>query len=216
MEWRNRAACIKLPNELFFNHKGNKTSDQNFWKANECCRSCPVKLECLTEAINYNYETGLFALPERVRRRIKKKNVKDLRTFMRETFKVMDIIDPKFDNNGKLLSKRCLRCHRVTKGYSKDYENWGGKSHICISCFISVEDRTQLNKLLDRERPSKSIPHFNSHGELISKKCTKGWERKDATGFSRRPQGIGGKTSWCKDCTRKNLKAWQERKANEL
>ncbi len=49
---------------------------------------------------------------------------------MLDTFKTMDVIEPAFDNKGKLLRKRCLRCHRLVKGYSKDNSNWGGFNHI--------------------------------------------------------------------------------------
>ena len=55
------------------------------------------------------------------------------------------------------------------------------------------------------------MPDFDNHGQLVSKRCTKCWERKIANEFSKRPQGIGGKTSWCKLCTRKNLEQWQAR-----
>ena len=60
------------------------------------------------------------------------------------------------------------------------------------------------------------MPEFDSYGQLVTKRCTKCWERKIANEFSRRPQGIGGKTSWCKACTRKNLEIWQEKQKNKV
>jgi len=60
------------------------------------------------------------------------------------------------------------------------------------------------------------MPEFDSYGQLVSKCCTKCGERKIAEEFSKRPQGIGGKTSWCKACTRKNLEIWQEKQKNKV
>lgn len=210
MKWLNRASCKDVDTNLFINPSRRKYSDLNIWNAYKMCRECPVNIDCLTYALDNDLEYGLYALPERVRRRIRKKS--DLRKYMLDTFKTMDVIEPAFDNKGKLLRKRCLRCHRLVKGYSKDNSNWGGFNHICISCYISIKDKKRVDKLLDRDKASQSMPIFDSYGNLESKRCTKCWVRQDANSFSNRPAGIGGKTSWCKGCTRDNLKKWLDKK----
>lgn len=210
MKWLNRASCKDVDTNLFINPSRRKYSDLNIWNAYKMCRECPVNIDCLTYALDNDLEYGLYALPERVRRRIRKKT--DLRKYMLDTFKTMDVIEPAFDNKGKLLRKRCLRCHRLVKGYSKDNSNWGGFNHICISCYISIKDKKRVDKLLDRDKASQSMPIFDSYGNLESKRCTKCWVRQDANSFSNRPAGIGGKTSWCKGCTRDNLKKWLDKK----
>lgn len=211
MGWQDEALCKTLPNAMFFPNTDPKITDQQLWEAHKVCRECPVNYECLIEAVNEEYEYGLFCLPERVRKRFRTKPPTDLEKTMNETFKTIEIIEPKFDKNGRLDKKRCLRCNRMTRGYAKDFGNWGGRSHICVSCHIEIQNNKQADKLLDREKPSKSMPEFNNHGQLVSKRCTKCWTRKEANEFSKRPQGIGGKTSWCKLCTRKNLEEWQKK-----
>ena len=211
MGWQDEALCKTLPNAMFFPNTDSDVTDKQLWDAHKSCRDCPVNYECLAEALNGEYEFGLFCIPERVRKRFRTKAPVDLYKTMLETFKTIDIIAPAFDKRGKLLRKRCLRCNRVTRGFAKDTSNWGGRSHICVSCHIQITNNKQADKLLDREKPSKSMPDFDNHGQLVSKRCTKCWERKVASEFSKRPQGIGGKTSWCKLCTRKNLEQWQAR-----
>ena len=82
--------------------------------------------------------------------------------------------------------------------------------------YRNTKQQTSRYKLLDREKPSKSRPEFDSYGQLVSKCCTKCGERKIAQEFSKRPQGIGGKTSWCKACTRKNLELWQQKQNKKV
>ena len=211
MGWQENALCRTLPTAMFFPKTDPEITDQQLWEAHNTCRDCPVNYDCLAEALNGEYEFGLFCLPERVRKRFRTKAPVDLYKTMLETFKTIEIIAPVFDKYGKLLRKRCLRCNRVTRGFAKDTSNWGGRSHICVSCHIQITNNKQADKLLDREKPSKSMPDFDNYGQLVSKRCTKCWERKVASEFSKRPQGIGGKTSWCKLCTRKNLEQWQAR-----
>jgi|TARA_B100001939_G_C16696940_1_gene511162 hypothetical protein len=210
MTWRNRASCLNIPTNIFFPGT-DKQTDKRYWDTHTMCRECPVNVDCLADALNNNYEIGLFCMPERVRRRFKAKPPQNLFITMRETFTTLDIIAAEFNKDGSLLRKRCLRCNRKSKGFPKDFQNWGGRSHICVSCHIAISNNKQADKLLDREKPSKALPEFDSHGQLITKKCTKCWERKEADQFSKRPQGIGGKTSWCKACTRKNLEQWVAR-----
>ena len=212
MNWRNRAACLNMNTDIFFPSKGNIT-DKQYWQASLICRECPVNAECLTEALNSNISNGLFCLPERVRKRFKNKKINNIANTINETFKTIDIIDPTFDNKGKLIKKRCLRCNRYCKGYATDFENWGAKSHICVSCYIEIQNNKHIDKLLEIEKkPSKSMPEFDNHGILISKKCTKCWKRKEAKEFTKRPKGIGMKTSWCKVCLNKNLQNWHNKK----
>ena len=199
-----------MPTHLFFPGTDERT-DKQYWETHSICRDCPVNLQCLLFALDEDLEYGLYCLPERVRRRFKTKPPADIKKTMQETFTTIDIIEAEFDYHGKLIKKRCLRCNRKTRGFYKDYENWGGKSHICVSCHIEIQNNKQVDKLLDREKPSKSRPEFDSYGQLVSKHCTRCNIRKDAIAFSKRPQGIGGKTSWCKECARKNLEIWQQK-----
>tara|TARA_R100000742_G_C4262018_1_gene79824 strand:- start:46 stop:702 length:657 start_codon:yes stop_codon:yes gene_type:complete len=212
MSWTDRAACKHVNNDWFFITNSTKITDKQYWNIHLLCRDCPVNKECLTMAIKEDYKFGIFALPERVRRRFKNKIDSKLKSKLKETYKTLDIINPTFDKEERLVSKRCLKCNRHSRGFYKDYENWGGKSHICVSCHISNENNKHVDKFLDREKPSKAEPEFDSHGRLISKRCTKCWKRKKAERFSKRPRGIGGKTSWCRVCVRKNLEIWQEKK----
>jgi WhiB family redox-sensing transcriptional regulator len=212
MEWQNRAACKDVNTELFFPVQGNLT-DQQYWQASEICKECPVNVACLKMALDQGISNGLFCLPERVRKRFKNKKIDNLSNTVKETFKIMDIIDPSFNSKGKLIKKRCLRCNRYGKGFAADCENWGAKSHICVSCYIEIENNKHIDKLLEIEKkPSKSMPEFDDHGILLNKKCTKCWKRKDTKDFTKRPKGIGSRTSWCKVCLNKNLQDWHNKK----
>ena len=213
MQWQDGANCLGLDTNLFINPNRHKYTDKEVWNTFNICRSCPVNLDCLTYALNSDLEYGLYALPERVRRRIRNKD--NLKKYMEDMYKTLDVLDATFDNKGKLIKKRCLRCHRYVKGFSKDNTNWGGFNHICISCYISTKDKKRVDKLLDRDKASQSMPVFSKHGILESKNCTKCGKRQEANNFSNRPAGIGGKTSWCKNCTRDNLKKWLEKKKKE-
>jgi len=212
MSWRDRAACIDIKTDIFFPNDGSLT-DKQYWQAALICNECPVNAECLQEAINKKTTQGTFCFPERVRKRFKNKKLTNIQVTIKETFKIIEIMDPTFNNKGKLIKKRCLRCNRYCKGFAADHENWGAKSHICVSCYIEIENNKHIDKLLEIEKkPSKSMPEFDNHGILISKKCTKCWERKEANEFTKRPKGIGNKTSWCKDCLNKNLQDWHDKK----
>jgi len=211
MTWQDKALCNGMPTTIYFSTKPQHT-DKQYWDAHLTCRECPVNYQCLKFALDCDLEYGLYCLPERVRRRFKTKPPKDLKKTMHETFTTLDVIEAEFDNKGKLLRKRCLRCNRKTRGFGRDSENWGARSHICVSCHIEIQNNKQVDKLLDREKPSKSMPNFNSYGQLIDKNCTRCGVRKKADQFSKRPQGIGGKTSWCKLCSRKNLELWQQKR----
>jgi len=146
MEWLNRAACKDLDTNIFINPSRKKYSDQDLWATNLMCRECPVNIKCLTKALDDDLEYGLYGLPERVRRRIRSKD--NLKAYMVNTFKTIDVIDPTFNKDGKLVKKRCLRCHRYVKGYIKDNANWGGFNHICVSCYMNTKDKKRVDKLL--------------------------------------------------------------------
>ncbi len=168
MTWQDRALCNNLPTTLFFPGTTDHT-DKQYWETHSICRECPVNIDCLEYALDQDLEYGLYCLPERVRRRFKTKPPKDLLKTMQETFTTLDIIEAEFDYHGKLKKKRCLRCNRKTRGFASDNENWGGRSHICVSCHIDIQNNKQVDKLLDREKPSKSRPEFDSYGQLVSK-----------------------------------------------
>jgi len=215
MDFKQEAACNTMPMELFFPGTHKKYTDKQYWDIHTLCKQCPVNVECLAYALENDLSNGTYALPERVRKRIKAKDYKELEHILTETYKTLDIIEPEFDNKGKLKQKRCLKCNRKTRGFAIDTTNWGGRIHYCVACHIEMKNNKQSDKLLDREKPSKSRPEFNNYGQLISKICTKCEVRKVANEFSKRPQGIGNKTSWCKACTRKNLENWQKKQRNK-
>ena len=148
MTWQNRALCNSMPSNLFFPGTDKRT-DKQYWETHTICKQCPVNIDCLEYALDQDLEYGLYCLPERVRRRFKTKPPKDLLKTMQETFTTLDIIEAEFDYHGKLVKKRCLRCNRKTRGFAKDNENWGAKSHICVSCHIEIQNNKQVDKLLD-------------------------------------------------------------------
>ena len=119
MEWRNRANCNNLPTHLFFPGTEEST-DKQYWETHIVCRECPVNVECLQDALNNDYEYGVYAVPERVRRRFKAKPPKNLDKTLIETYTTIDIIAAEFNYYGVLVRKRCLRCNRKTKGYPND------------------------------------------------------------------------------------------------
>jgi len=215
MTFKQEAACQTLPMELMFPGTTKQFTDKQYWEVHNLCKECPVNLDCLIYSLENDLEYGIYALPERVRRRIKAKDVNDLKNILKETYKTLDIIEPEFNKDGSLKNKRCLKCNRKTRGFAKDNTNWGARLHYCVACHIEMKNNKQSDKLLDREKPSKSRPEFNNYGHLISKICTKCEVRKIANEFSKRPQGIGEKTSWCKACTRKNLENWQKKQKNK-
>ena len=145
MDWRNRASCTSLPTDLFFPGTSERT-DKQYWETHLVCRECPVNVECLQNALTMDYEYGVFAVPERVRRRFKAKPPRDLDKTLKETYTTIDIIAAEFNGKGMLVRKRCLRCNRTTKGYPNDAENWGSKSHICVSCHIQIQNNKQVTR----------------------------------------------------------------------
>jgi len=70
-EWRSMAACLGIPTERFFLSKGESSRE-----AKEICGKCPVKAECLDEAVHINpiYDTyGIYGgMSSRERNKIRK------------------------------------------------------------------------------------------------------------------------------------------------
>lgn len=57
-EWRSMAACLGMPTDMFFLKRGDSSKE-----AKEVCSSCPVKDDCLDEAVHINpiYDTyGIY------------------------------------------------------------------------------------------------------------------------------------------------------------
>lgn len=54
IDWRSRAACIGRAKLFFPRHGGN------FDAAKAICRSCPVRQDCLDEALRLNIEWGIW------------------------------------------------------------------------------------------------------------------------------------------------------------
>jgi WhiB family redox-sensing transcriptional regulator len=65
-EWVDRAACIDMPQEIWFPDRGELLD-----KARQVCGSCPVQQECLEYALGRKERHGTWGgLSERERRRI--------------------------------------------------------------------------------------------------------------------------------------------------
>ena len=70
--WRLRARCAGMDTDLFFADRGNEAKTQNA-EAKAICKDCPVRFECLEDALNepqpwFGVRGGLTA---KERRRIK-------------------------------------------------------------------------------------------------------------------------------------------------
>lgn len=52
--WRDMAACLGMDTEIFFPRKGGTAE-----KAKEVCSGCPVRAECLDDALRLGDETGV-------------------------------------------------------------------------------------------------------------------------------------------------------------
>ena len=125
MEWQNRAACKDTNNDLFFPVKGNLT-DQQYWQASLICKECPVNVACLKFALEKNISQGLFCLPEKVRKRFKNKKLINLSKTIKETFKIIEIINPTFNNKGELIKN--------SKDFTKRAKGIGQRTSWCKVC----------------------------------------------------------------------------------
>lgn len=70
--WRRHALCAGMDTDLFFADRGNEAKQQNE-EAKAICRVCPVRFDCLEDALNepqpwFGVRGGLTA---KERRRIK-------------------------------------------------------------------------------------------------------------------------------------------------
>jgi len=67
-KWRNRASCKGEPPALFFAVQG-----QDVQAARNICATCPVRIECLTWAVEESIQHGIFGgLVPRERRALRK------------------------------------------------------------------------------------------------------------------------------------------------
>lgn len=55
-DWREEAACIGKGNEMFYPERSHALAQ----KAKAICAKCPVKGECLDEAISNNEKFGIW------------------------------------------------------------------------------------------------------------------------------------------------------------
>lgn len=55
MEWRERALCAQTDPEAFFPEKGGSVRE-----AKKVCRRCPVRAECLADAVAHREQWGIW------------------------------------------------------------------------------------------------------------------------------------------------------------
>jgi WhiB family redox-sensing transcriptional regulator len=66
--WTAQGLCAQVDPELFFPEKGGSTRDSK-----DVCAVCPVRVECLTWALDHDERHGVWGgLSERERRRLRK------------------------------------------------------------------------------------------------------------------------------------------------
>lgn len=67
-DWRERALCAQTDPEAFFPDKGQPSKE-----ARRICRRCPVRDDCLTDALANHERFGIWGgLTERQRRQLEK------------------------------------------------------------------------------------------------------------------------------------------------
>lgn len=55
-EWRDRAACDGLPDELFFPGEASTRTTQKAWEPGKAiCRGCPVRAHCLGDELDFEF-----------------------------------------------------------------------------------------------------------------------------------------------------------------
>lgn len=68
LNWRDHSLCAQTDPEAFFPEKGGSTRE-----AKRVCRACPVRVECLEDALARDERFGIWGgFSERERRRLKK------------------------------------------------------------------------------------------------------------------------------------------------
>ena len=60
MDWRHRAACVGLDQDLFFPLGSAEASDAECDRAKEVCRGCAVRESCLEWALEVGVDDGIF------------------------------------------------------------------------------------------------------------------------------------------------------------
>jgi len=69
-EWRIQAACRNLDPDIFFPPQG--TSSRTLAEARKYCRECPVSTQCLSYALVYRENHGIWGgLTEKERKRLR-------------------------------------------------------------------------------------------------------------------------------------------------
>lgn len=69
LSWQERALCAQTDPEAFFPEKGGSTRE-----AKKICEVCPVRAQCLANALEHDERFGIWGgLSERERRRLKRK-----------------------------------------------------------------------------------------------------------------------------------------------
>jgi len=65
-DWRQDALCAQIDTDMFFPGKGESTAD-----AKRACMTCPVRTQCLEDALANNERYGVWGgKSERERRRL--------------------------------------------------------------------------------------------------------------------------------------------------
>lgn len=72
-EWREEAECRNYDPELWFPSRGGP-ANEGVKKAKRICKECPVRVECLTYAVDTNQKWGIWG----------GKNEKELRSIRRK------------------------------------------------------------------------------------------------------------------------------------
>ena len=73
LSWRDRAACKNSHPELFFPIGSSGDALEEIDSAKAICRSCPVRRDCLSFAIETNQESGVWGgMSEDERRKLRR------------------------------------------------------------------------------------------------------------------------------------------------
>ncbi len=201
-EWFSRASCHGLRTSLFFPSSPREHTDFEHFESHLICLGCPVMDECVATSVIRNDDQGFMGIPGLNRQKL------DLNSNVKNAIKRASLefnnLEPQFSRDGRLISRRCVSCHRRVKKIPINNNDWGGRQSRCASCLVS-------NKK-PGVRQSTAAPIFNEWGSLISKVCSKCKERKPSIEFSKRDKGIGQTKSWCKACVVVFEKAWRSKK----
>lgn len=60
MTWHHRAACVSHPKEWWYPERWNTGSGHGYAQARIVCQACPVRENCLTEALERNEQFGMW------------------------------------------------------------------------------------------------------------------------------------------------------------